>query len=122
MKSRILVLAMLLGVAGLSHAAATTVCDGAADASSQPVTAADGTDLFIKETFNMNCSKNTFVKYDQDTFAVGVCAASVKGKNRFGGSSEGGSVGNKGTCTGGVAAGDGCGTADATPVIATGCQ
>lgn len=121
MKSRILILAMLLGAFGFANAAATAVCSGAANASAQPVTAAVDTELFIKETFNMNCSKNTFVQYDQDTFAVGVCAASVKGKNKFGGSSEGGSVGNKGECTGGVAAGDGCGASDAAPVIATGC-
>lgn len=111
MKTRILVLAMLLGTAG--YANATAVCAGKSDAYAEGVVAGK----FIKEAFNMNCSKNVFLNYDEDDFMVGVCAVSTKGKNKFGGSSEGGSVGNKGKC----AAVDGCVVGDAKEDKATGC-
>lgn len=115
MKTRILVLAMLLGAAGFANA--TAVCAGDADAKAQKITAVPATG-FIKEDFNMNCSKNVFLNYAEDAFMVGVCSVSKKGKNKFGGSSEGGSVGNKGAC----AAVDGCVVGDAAEDKATGCK
>lgn len=113
MKTRILVLAMLLGATGFANA--TAVCAGDADAKAKPITAAA---KFIKEDFNMNCSKNVFLNYAEDDFMVGVCSVSKKGKNKFGGSSEGGSVGNKGAC----AATDGCVVGDAAEDKALGCK
>ena len=114
MKSNILVLAMLLGCAGFANA--TAVCTGNADGSREDVTAANPA-AFIKEDFKMNCSKNVILNYAEDDFMVGVCAVSKKGKNKFGASSEGGSVSNKGACQ----AEDGCVLADAGEDKAVGC-
>lgn len=107
MKTRILIASLFLVASSYSNA--TAVCDGAGAAGAKAIQAGD----FIKEAFNMNCSKNVFLDYSESPTVVTVCAASKKGKNAFGGSSDGGSVSAAGAC-----AGDGCVVTDAKSDIA----
>jgi hypothetical protein len=79
-----------------AHAAVTEVCGG--NGGSVAVTASSGN--FIVNSFSMKCSANTYVAYDQSSTAIGVGAASIKGKNIFAGNSGGGGVASKGACTG----------------------
>lgn len=103
MKTRILLAGLFLVASSYSNA--TAVCTGSDTAGAKSVSAG----AFIKEAFNMNCSKNVFLDYSETATVVAVCAASKKGKNSFGGSSDGGSVSAAGAC-----AGDGCVVGDAT--------
>lgn len=107
MKTRILIASLFLVASSYSNA--TLVCKGEDKAGAKSIDAG----AFIKENFNMNCSKNVFLDYSESATVVTVCAASLKGKNAFGGSSDGGSVSAAGAC-----AGDGCAQTDATSDIA----
>jgi hypothetical protein len=87
MKVRIL-LASMFALAAM-NASATAVCNGDSGGDA-PVSA--GTD-FVKTDFNMTCSKNVFLDYDENTVQAAVCANSKKGKfAKYGGTTEGGAV------------------------------
>jgi len=72
---------------------ATDACTGsAADA-----TIATQAGSFIVNGFTMKCSNNVYLGYTESDTAIGVCAASKKGSMKYGGTSDGGSVGEKGS-------------------------
>lgn len=83
---------------------ATAVCSGAGGS----VAVAAGTE-FIKVAFNAQCSANIFSNYSQNALSMGVVAGSSKGKNFFGGGTNGGGITQRGTC-----ATTGCSTAEIT--------
>ena len=75
---------------------ATAVCDGTGV--SKAVTAAT-TAAFIKVAFTAQCSQNVFSNYSENALSMGVVAGSAKGKNYFGGGTNGGGgVKNLGSC------------------------
>ncbi len=83
-------------------APANLLCDGKAGGDKKvTATNTDDAPMFIKSDFTMKCSANVFLGYDETATYVSVGAASVKGKNQFGGTSEGGSVKQIGECSGG---------------------
>ncbi|TJZ77396.1 hypothetical protein [Chitiniphilus eburneus] len=90
---------LAVGVLSISVSAfAADVCDGKA-AGTQPVTAVADNAGFIINNFDMKCSANVILKYEEDgTASVAVGAVSVKGNRMFGGSSEGGAVRDLDAC------------------------
>ena len=75
----------------------------------------DGT-LFVRTTFAPTCSVNSIVVVNDDAIKVWATGASIKGQSIFGGSTNGGTVGNMGPCNSGKA----CGTAaDTTTAVKT---
>ena len=64
----------------------------------------DGT-LFVRTTFAPTCSANSVVQVSDDAVKVWGVSASVKGQSIFGGSTNGGTVGNLGPCNSGKACG-----------------
>lgn len=97
MKKAIL-LSLALAFPLAAQAAATAVCTGTGTGGDQTVTATSGN--FIVNGFTMKCSANVFLGYDESATAVGVAAASKKGKNIFGGGSAGGQVKQISACSG----------------------
>lgn len=87
------------------QAAAVAVCAGAGTATPQ----VSATDSFIKTPFTPKCSNNVHLMVDDQTTFYRVGAASVKGKNGFGGSTAGGAVSVNGAC-----AATGCTATDAS--------
>lgn len=81
-----------------SPAFAVEVCAGAATAAEVDVAKEAGGGKFIATGFKQKCSANVFLDYVTSDTAVAVGAASLKGKNVFAGTSEGGSVAPVGTC------------------------
>lgn len=74
---------------------ATAVCSGGTGAS---VSVASDSSNFIRQTFSAKCSANVFSNYSQNATAMGVVAGSGKGKNYFGGGTNGGGVRLVTTC------------------------
>lgn len=85
------VAALASGVSSQVQAAAESFCAGGA-AGSSSVTAASGTDKFVKVPFSPKCSANTHVFGDDNNTYYRVGAASAKGKFPFYGSTMGGGV------------------------------
>jgi len=114
MKKTILAGLFVLGFCGFAQAASTAVCAGPLTAGPGTAIAADEA-LFVKVAIAPKCSANVQLAYDQDATTFGVCANSKKGKNSFGGTTEGGGV---------SAQGDACpstGCVAPTAAAATGC-
>ncbi len=88
-------------------AAADTFCAGGAAAAST-VTAAAATDKFVKVAFTPKCSANVHLQgNDVSTTLYTVGAASAKGKSKFTGTTNGGSL------VGAACASDPCTSTDA---------
>lgn len=93
-------IALAMVLAGFSFGAmAAATGDACTGTAAGTATGAPGTNEFIKAEFTPKCSANTFVSFSQTATAIGVGSASIKGKNRFGGSSEGGGVTQRGACS-----------------------
>jgi hypothetical protein len=84
----------VVGALASAPAAATAVCAGAAAPSA--ATIASGT-AFIQVSFTARCSANVFLDYDENATTIAVGSASKKGKNVFGGHSNGGGITTTGT-------------------------
>lgn len=106
-----IVLCAVLATAAVTPLTATAAADvfcvgGAAGNSS--VTAGAATDKFVKVAFTPKCSANVHLQgNDLSTTLYTVGAASAKGKSKFTGSSNGGSI------TGATCSADPCGSSDA---------
>lgn len=109
MKKIVLALAFAAFVPGMASAAATAVCAAGAAANGTAITAGVN---FIKAAVTPKCSANVHLSYDQNTTAFWVASGSSKGKNYFGGSTEGGAVANLGAC-----AATGCTTGNITTAM-----
>lgn len=92
-----LILSVLAAAAVSPLANAAAVCDGGSGANVDIAPA--GTPAFIKVGFTAKCSANVYSNYSENDNQVGVVAASKKGKNYFGGGSNGGGVRALGTCS-----------------------
>ena len=95
-----IILGSVLTIAAVTSitAQAEAFCAGG-PAGASTVTAAAADTSFVKVAFTPKCSANVFLQGDDRSATVyTVGAASVKGKTYFGGTSEGGSVGNVGEC------------------------
>ncbi len=99
-----LILSVLAAAAVSPMANATAVCDGAAPGVSKSVSA---NSLFVLVGFQTQCSSNVYSNYTESPTAFGVVAGSKKGKNLFGGSTNGGGVRQVSSC-----AATGCSTAE----------
>jgi hypothetical protein len=95
-----IVLAVVL--AGCSYGAMAAVACAVGTATG----VATSTTNFIKNAITPRCSANTYVNYTDGTTKVDVGSASLKGKNYFGGSSEGGAVTARGQCAAACSATD----------------
>ena len=96
------------------NAAPVAVCSGIAAGDGKSFVGATGSTNFVKQSFTPKCSANVFMDGEETSATVfRAGAASLKGKQRFGGSTVGGAVANMGACDSGVAAGT-CGSGDAT--------
>jgi hypothetical protein len=97
-------------LASMSAGAATaTVCAGGSGGTGAAQTA--DTSTFVKVAFNPKCSANVHLTSDDNQTYYRVGAASVKGKNGFGGSTAGGAV-SPSAC-----AATGCTSTDATAAM-----
>ena len=112
MKKMIIALA-LVASSSVVMAANLTVCS--VGTSTNVPGATDGS-KFVRVTFAPTCSTNTVVVVDDDGTKVWGASASVKGQSLFGGSTNGGSVGNMGPCNNGKA----CGATEATTTAVQG--
>lgn len=114
MKARILIAALLAISAHSSFAASAAACAGTAAV--LPIAAVSTS--FIQVPFSITCSNNVNLAWIADTTAeAAVCANSKKGKNNFGGSTNGKAPVAIGTaCTGGSGT-----CTPPTAVIAVGC-
>ena len=99
-----IVLCAVLATAAISPLTSATAvaadrfCVGGA-AGESTVTAGVGTDKFVKITFKPKCSANVYLEgNDINTSLYGVGAASAKGKSKFTGTTNGGSLTGV-TCT-----------------------
>lgn len=117
------IIGMALAVASSASMAATTnVCNGSGQKVADVAGGTDGT-TFVRVTFSPTCGGNTVLSYDQDTGKLWAAAASVKGSNVFGGSTNGGSVGVVRACrpAGTTGAGGACGNVtDTTGFVSAG--
>lgn len=114
MKKTLIALAFGL-CSSFAMAAPTLVCNNSSTPSANVPGATDGS-LFVRVTFAPTCSTNTVLVQDDDGTKVWAGSASSKGQSLFGGSTNGGSVGNMGQCNSGKA----CGTAGATKTAVDG--
>lgn len=96
MKKLIFTLA-LAACSSAAMAAATNICLSDSKPKANVAGLTDGT-LFVRATFAPTCSPNTVMSYDQDSSKLWAAAASVKGQNIYGSSTNGGSVGSLGAC------------------------
>ncbi|WP_269531138.1 hypothetical protein [Chitinimonas sp. BJYL2] len=117
MKKSQISLASLIATAAIGivsvEATAVTACAGTATS----VTVSGSTASFVKNDFSLKCSANVLMDYSQDAVTAGVCAGSIKGKNKFGGTTAGGAV-SAATTTCGT---DGCTTTEVASNLTTGC-
>lgn len=95
-KSMILAAVATAGVCAQANAAA--LCTGAAGGGSVAFSVATSNN-FVRTTFNIKCSNNVYSNYAESSTAIGVVAASAKGKNYFGGGTNNGQVTALGACT-----------------------
>ncbi len=108
MKKIILATVLVAAAAGSAHATTASICAGV-PSNAQTVSAdSTGATTFVRVAFTPKCSNNVHLIGDDNTTYYRVGAASIKGKNAFGGSSTGGAVQPSGTC-----AATGCTSADA---------
>jgi len=102
-----LILSALAAAAVSPMANATAVCAGAAAGATVAVTTT--ANMFVIVPFTAQCSANVYSNYSEDATRLGVIAGSKKGKNSFGGSTNGGGIKPQGAC-----AATGCSTAEIT--------
>lgn len=76
----------------VSLATTTNVCNASGQKVADIAGGTTGT-TFVRVTFAPTCGGNTVLSYDQDAGKLWAAAASIKGANVFGGSTNGGSVG-----------------------------
>lgn len=110
------VMGSVLAVAAVTslNANAVAVCSGVGAGDGAQFVGATNSTNFVKTTFTPKCSANVYMAGEETSATVfRVGSASLKGKNKFGGSTVGGSVGNMGVCTATP-----CGTGDATAALA----
>lgn len=99
MKKLIIVAASVLAASSV-YAAPATVCSrlsaagngSAIDGSVGFTAAAGGSTGFVINSFTPKCSANVYAAVEQSEIALAVAAGSAKGKNLFGGSTNGGGV------------------------------
>ncbi|WP_269531137.1 hypothetical protein [Chitinimonas sp. BJYL2] len=116
MKKSQISLSALIATAAMAaslEAGATAACEGAATS----ITVTGSTASFVKNDFSLKCSSNVLMDYSQDAVTAGVCAGSIKGKNKFGGTTAGGAVSAATTSCGT----DGCTTSEVASNLTTGC-
>lgn len=104
MKKVILGSVLAVAAAASMDAMAVTLCTGG-NAGSAAVSV-QGSTYFIKSGFTARCSANVALAYDEGTTYMRVGAASIKGKNMFGGTSVGGAVSGTACATSGCVSGD----------------
>lgn len=103
-KFTFMALAAAISFPVFAQSSATAVCDGGAGgdknvaASTNFLRAPGG--ATTGTAFVMKCSNNVFLAYNESATAIAVGSASKKGKNTFGGTSEGGQVKVIGACSG----------------------
>lgn len=129
MKMKIIALSLMMAAGSVFAAdvavpptnAERAVCAGAAtavkwkvyDGSGTPVSGS--TAFFVKTGFDVQCSANTFVSFNENSATLfTVAAGSAKGNQSVKGSSNGGAVTVHGKCTG---TNDACGTGDVTTAL-----
>lgn len=99
-----IILASVLAVSAVgAHAAASAICAGiptAVTAVTADASTATVATTFVRIAFTPKCSNNVHLIGDDGTIYYRVGAASIKGKNAFGGSSTGGAVQPYGSCAG----------------------
>lgn len=104
MKKVILGAVLATAAVASMDAMAVTVCSGGSGTSA--AVSVQGGTYFIKAGFTARCSNNVALAYDEDQTYMRVGAVSLKGRNRFGGSSVGGAVTGVPCATSGCVAGD----------------
>ncbi|EXI78691.1 MAG: hypothetical protein AW10_02845 [Candidatus Accumulibacter appositus] len=92
MNKVLFVTTMTLAAVFSSGAHATAACSGNGTAVAVP------TGAFVLKAFSAKCSANVLSNYSQSNTAFGVVAGSQKGKNVFGGGTEGGGIVQKAEC------------------------
>jgi hypothetical protein len=108
-----IIIALALAACGsVAMAATTDVC--VAGTVTNIAGATDGS-RFVRTLFAPTCGGNTVIVADDDGTKFWGTSASVKGQSMFGGSTNGGAVGNLGACNSGKA----CGTTAATKTAIT---
>lgn len=85
---------MAMGSVALAQ---TTICNGGGTPAANVTGSVDGS-LFVRATFAPTCGANTVMAYQQNVDRLWASAASTKGKNIFGASTNGGSVNVTGAC------------------------
>lgn len=95
MKKIVFASAALISAMGTANVLAAAVCSGATTAGNGAAVTASG---FVVQDFTPKCSANVFAEGLDQTSIYAVGAASRKGKNMFGGSTNGGGVAPNGTC------------------------
>lgn len=108
-----IILASVLAVSAVgANAAVSAICAGnpaqVSAVTADPSSATAAT-TFVRVGFTPKCSNNVHLVGDDGTIYYRVGAASIKGKNSFGGSSTGGAVQPFASCAGS----SGCVSADA---------
>jgi hypothetical protein len=103
-KALILSVLAAAAVSPLANAAGE-VCAGAAAGATVAITTT--ADMFVIVPFTAQCSANVYSNYAEDATRLGVVAGSKKGKNYFGGSTNGGGIRPQGAC-----AATGCSTSE----------
>jgi hypothetical protein len=101
-----LILSVLAAAAFSPLANATgEVCTGVATGGTVAITTT--ANMFVIVPFTAQCSANVYSNYAEDATRLGVVAGSKKGKNYFGGSTNGGGIKVQGPC-----AATGCSTTE----------
>ena len=106
-----LVLSVLAAAAVSPLANAAAVCGGNATGSTVAYTTT--ANMFVIVPFTAQCSANVYSNASEDAVRLGVVAGSKKGKNFFGGSTNGGGIRAQGAC-----AATGCSTTEITDAAA----
>lgn len=111
MMKKVMLAVALCGATGIAGATALSATGAALCAGTGGTATVDPTaGKFIKNQFTITCSNNVYLSGAEDTLKAGVAAGSAKGKNIFGGYTEGGGVKAMGTDCGS----DGCTASEVT--------
>lgn len=105
--------AVMFSAAVMAQAGPTAVCDAQGKPAAVVGGDTSGT-YFVRTPFNPTCSPNTHMTYEQTSAELWAAAASTKGGNVFGGSTNGGSTKSLAACNGGKT----CGSNTTTAVTA----
>lgn len=97
--------AALLSSVVLAQAGPTAVCTATGKPAAVVGGDTSGT-YFVRSNFNPTCSPNTHMTYEQTSAELWAAAASTKGGNVFGGSTNGGSTKALAPCNQGKTCGD----------------